>query len=235
MVKIDTPVTASAETLERVLNSGLPVLLFLYKDNIPSLLESAVRRIAKNESGRIIISKIDVAENPGVALKNDLSGGIPVLIAYKDGAEIARKYQPTPGTLENYAAFLAGHVTRLETDIPANSKNGSHAAAKPIHVTDDSFVNDVLHSESPVLVDFWAEWCGPCRMIAPALEKLAGEFAGKMTIAKLNVDDNPQTAMQYHVLGIPMLLIFKNGQPVDKLVGAAPEPMLRQLIQKHAS
>ena len=88
MVKIDTPVTASAETLERVLNSGLPVLLFLYKDNIPSLLESAVRRIAKNESGRIIISKIDVAENPGVALKNDLSGGIPVLIAYKDGAEI---------------------------------------------------------------------------------------------------------------------------------------------------
>ena len=87
-------------------------------------------------------------------------------------------------------------------------------------VTDQSFASDVLGSESPVLVDFWAEWCGPCRMIAPALEEIAGELGDKVTIAKLNIDENPKTPQRFNVRGIPTLILFKNGQVEGQKVGA---------------
>ena len=93
-------------------------------------------------------------------------------------------------------------------------------------VTDQSFATDVLGSEGPVLVDFWAEWCGPCRMIAPALEEIAGELGDKVTVAKLNIDENPDTPSRYGVRGIPTMLLFKGGQPVAQKVGAAPRSQI---------
>ena len=100
------------------------------------------------------------------------------------------------------------------------------------HVSDQSFEQDVLKAEGPVLVDFWAEWCGPCKQIAPALDKIAAEMEGKVTIAKVNIDDNPQTPTQYGVRGIPTLLIFKGGQVAAMKVGALPESKLREWIQQ---
>jgi thioredoxin 1 len=97
-------------------------------------------------------------------------------------------------------------------------------------VTDDSFSVDVLQATEPVLVDFWAEWCGPCKAIAPALEEIGAEFAGKLTIAKVNIDDNPRTPTAYNVRGIPTLVLFKDGKPVDTLVGARPRSALRQWV-----
>ncbi len=102
----------------------------------------------------------------------------------------------------------------------------------PTHVTDGSFDQDVLKSADPVVVDFWAEWCGPCHAIAPALEELAGELDGKVTIAKLNIDENPQTAIRYGVRSIPTLIMFKNGEPMAMQVGAAPKSRLSDWIQK---
>ncbi|MFD2264043.1 thioredoxin TrxA [Lacibacterium aquatile] len=93
-------------------------------------------------------------------------------------------------------------------------------------VSDTSFEADVLKAEGPVLVDFWAEWCGPCKMIAPALEELSDELAGKVTIAKLNIDDNPSAPAKYGVRGIPTMLLFKGGQVVAQKVGAMPKGML---------
>ena len=98
-------------------------------------------------------------------------------------------------------------------------------------VTDQSFASDVLGSDSPVLVDFWAEWCGPCRMIAPALEEIAGELGDKVTIAKLNIDENPDTPSRYGVRGIPTMLLFKGGQPVAQKVGAAPRSQIQQWLE----
>ena len=98
-------------------------------------------------------------------------------------------------------------------------------------VTDQSFASDVLGSEGPVLVDFWAEWCGPCRMIAPALEEIAGELGSKVTIAKLNIDENPDTPGRYGVRGIPTMLLFKDGQPVAQKVGAAPRSQIQQWLE----
>jgi thioredoxin 1 len=111
-------------------------------------------------------------------------------------------------------------------------ENGSATAVHPTTVTDATFDSDVLKAQGPVVVDFWAEWCGPCRMIGPALEEIAGEMAGKVTIAKLNVDQNPDTTNRYGVRSIPTLIIFKNGEPTALQVGAVPKGRLSDWIKQ---
>ena len=98
-------------------------------------------------------------------------------------------------------------------------------------VTDASFQTDVLGAPGPVLVDFWAEWCGPCRMIAPALEEIANELGEKVTVAKLNIDDNPDAPARYGVRGIPTMILFKNGEPAATKVGAAPKSALQNWLE----
>jgi len=102
--------------------------------------------------------------------------------------------------------------------------------SKPVEVNDGNFAQTVLQSKTPVLVDFWAAWCGPCRMVAPVVEELAGEYKGKVTVAKLNVDENPKTASQYGIMSIPTLLIFKNGAPVSNIVGFRPKAELKRSL-----
>ncbi len=97
-------------------------------------------------------------------------------------------------------------------------------------VSDANFESEVLNAQGPVVVDFWAEWCGPCRMIAPALDEIAGAMGEKVKIVKLNVDENPQTASKYGVMSIPTLMIFKGGQLASRQVGAAPKAKLQQWI-----
>ena len=101
-----------------------------------------------------------------------------------------------------------------------------------IHATDSDFTQQVLESDVPVLVDFWAPWCGPCRMIAPSLDQLATEYAGKAKVVKVDIDQNQATALKYHVRSIPMLLMFKNGQVQATQVGAVGKPQLAQLIDQ---
>ncbi len=102
-----------------------------------------------------------------------------------------------------------------------------------VNVGDADFESLVLQSEQPVLLDFWAPWCGPCQAITPVLEELSNEFAGKATVAKMNIDDNPNTPAQFGVRSIPTLLLFKGGQVVDSAVGALPKAEFAQLIHKH--
>ena len=99
---------------------------------------------------------------------------------------------------------------------------------KPITVDDTSFDQTVLQSKTPVLVDFWAPWCRPCLMAAPVLEELAEEYAGRITIAKLDVDQNARTAVKYGIMAIPNLIIFKNGKPVSQIIGYKPKPELKR-------
>lgn len=104
---------------------------------------------------------------------------------------------------------------------------------KPVVVTDGTFDEMVINSDTPVLVDFWADWCGPCKMIAPVLDELSGELDGKLVIGKLDVDENQSTAMAYGVMSIPTLLLFKGGQPVERIVGAQPKPALLSKLNPH--
>lgn len=119
---------------------------------------------------------------------------------------------------------------------PLEVKSGAAETSKPMTITDESFERAVLGAGGqPVLLDCWAEWCGPCRMIAPVLDQLASESNGRYTIAKLNVDENPQTAARFGVRSIPTLLIFKNGQLVDTLLGAQPKQAIAARLARAAA
>jgi len=103
---------------------------------------------------------------------------------------------------------------------------------EPINVTDEAFEKTVLESSLPVVVDFWAPWCGPCKMVAPILDKIAEEYAGKLIVAKVNTDEHSEWAMKYGVQGIPTMLLIYDGKIVNRQVGALPEPMLREVIEQ---
>ncbi len=103
---------------------------------------------------------------------------------------------------------------------------------EPINVTDAAFEKSVMESSLPVVVDFWAPWCGPCKMVAPTLDKIAKEYAGKLIIAKVNTDENPEWAMKFGVQGIPTMLLIFEGKVVNRQVGALPEPMIRDVVDQ---
>jgi thioredoxin 1 len=107
------------------------------------------------------------------------------------------------------------------------------AGDNTVNFTDASFDKDVLNAEVPVLVDFWAEWCGPCRMMAPTVDQVANDYAGKIKVGKLDVDSNQQTASRYGIRGIPTLLLFKGGQIVEQKVGAIGKPEFQKMLDKH--
>lgn len=102
--------------------------------------------------------------------------------------------------------------------------------SKPLELNDSNFASEVESSERPVLVDFWAEWCGPCRMIGPVVEELVDEYEGKAKVGKVNVDNNPQISVKYGIRSIPALLIFKNGEVVDQIVGAVPKHHIKEKL-----
>jgi len=105
--------------------------------------------------------------------------------------------------------------------------------AKPIEINADTFAQEVLQSPTPVLVDFWAQWCAPCHMMAPVVEEIATEYAGKLKVVKVDVDQNPQLAAKFEIMSIPTLILFKNGAPADKIIGYMPKEKVVERIKPH--
>jgi thioredoxin 1 len=225
MPRFDMPLNTNDQSFDRVLTSGLPVVLVVWNGGgLDASLDETLRQVAKTDAGRVLVAKLNATENPRTAAR--VTGSLPALVTYRNGQEVGRTGGVTSKVFRQHVDYLLGRGPEPQASPqPSQAKPGG--PNKPVEVTDASFERDVLHSDLPVLVDLWAPWCGPCHMIAPIVEKLAGDYAGRLKVVKLNVDENPRTANTYHVQGIPTLLIFRGGRVVDRIVGVAPEPLLR--------
>jgi thioredoxin 1 len=254
----DAPIHTDEANLSRVLGAGLPVVLvFWRRDCAPcDALMPVLDRLARTYAGRALIVKVNLGEDARLAGRYDVErlpgivffrGGQPIasavgaaaerdLVPWMDHLAGAGERPPVPtgpsiplrgGESSAGSSRYTGEGAR-EAAAPAAAPQA--APGQPVVLSDATFERIVLQSRLPVLVDFWAPWCGPCKMVAPVVADLAREFAGRALVGKLDVDDHPRIASRYGVMSIPMLLIFKNGKVVDQMVGAQPAQVLRQRL-----
>ncbi len=233
IAKADTPLlVASGLELNNILQSELPVLLLLWNgESLRTDLKNELDNIARTHSGQLLVVKADVSRAPELATRFEV-GKHPLLLGIANGEVIVRRNRP-------WATDVGALVDALKPYIPARAMPSvtppsapTRVDTKPVKVTDQTFRKEVIESPLPVLVDFWAEWCGPCRQVAPILDKLAAEFAGKVRIAKVNVDENPSLAQAFNIMSIPTLMFVKGGKIVGQQAGALPEHVLRDALNQ---
>jgi len=218
--------------IHEALNTEDPVLLMLTRGT--TLATDVNKALEQAEKDGVKVVKIDVTKNPEFESEFKV-GKHPVLVTFHCGEVISRRSRPWAHDVEDIAKkakTLIPVTTTQDTEGEEESMSNAIIQDAPVHVTDASFEEVVLKSELPVLIDFWAEWCGPCRMVAPILDKLAKEFAGQVRIAKVDVDQNQMLAQQFQIQSIPTLMFVKEGKIVGRSAGAAPEPALRDVIQQ---
>jgi len=221
----------NAYSIDRILSAGLPVMLIFWRSSAPltPAQEQELQELAKRYAGRALLARVNADEEPALAQRFRVAT-TPLYLLIRNGKpELALASEEAR---RNVAAWLAHFIEGKPQPI-SSQRSAAQAASdgKPLTLTDANF-EQTIHQPTPVLVDFWAPWCGPCRMVAPSVEKLAQEFAGRAIVGKLNVDENPMTAQRYRVMSIPTLIIFKNGQPVEQIVGTQPYPVLQQRLAK---
>jgi thioredoxin 1 len=233
--------TLTDADFQSVLNQRKPVLLLVTTgDDLRGDFSTAFKK-AVDEHPDVTIARLDAQKNPQAADLLQI-GRRSVLIAYFDGEEVVRRPRPWGTDVPLAIEMLEDAVQSAAPAVPEpaiieDQTNGvtdqmTLDNSKPVTVTDDTFQQEVIDYELPVLVDFWAEWCGPCRMVSPILEKLAGEYAGQIRVAKVNVDENPGLAQAFQVMSIPTIMAIKDQTIVFSQPGALPEPAFRQLIDQ---
>jgi thioredoxin len=238
-VPINSVLHTNRHSVDRLLGAGLPVaLVFWDKKHQPNKSDdTALDTLAKKYEGKALIAKIDTQDESELMSRFSI-GSVPSFAFVDHGNVIERTDVDDPAYVDAWLGHLSNGsarpsrpaATSTRTSASAGQNPGPQSSGgKPVILTDATF-GSAINSPRPTLVDFWAEWCGPCRMVAPSVETLAKEFDGKATVAKLNVDQNRMTAGQYGIQSIPSLLIFKDGQVVDQIVGAQPLPVIRQKL-----
>jgi thioredoxin len=209
------------------------VIFIFLEGAAPPALEQSLKGLARDQAGQLLVVQVPVKDSPE-AVRRYQVGHFPAVVTVREGKKLSQAEGVSGQDVEKHAAYLLGKGPRPQA--AANGRSGASQGpaaggeGKPRAVTDATFEQEVMRSPQPVLVDFWAPWCGPCRMVEPVLEKLAREMAGRVRIAKVNVDENPRIAGQYGVQSIPTMMVVRDGQVLDRWAGALPEMALRNRI-----
>ena len=224
----DTVLTSSDLSLERVLKAGLPVAMIFYDRELPSDYRQTLDELARRYAGRALLVRLARSDAPLAISRYNVSR-LPAIVTVRDGRTVTRQDSVLSRDAARHVAHLLGEGPAPAVQSPTVNPESSTG---PISVGAQDFEREVLRSDRPVLVDFWAPWCAPCRMVAPALETLAREKSKALKVVKVNVDENPGLASRYRAMSIPTLLIFKGGAEVDRWVGAQPEPVIRSRVAR---
>ena len=230
MTNLNTPITTDDRGIKKVLGQKQPAVVVLYdgKQNHKPL-DDALKQIAKKNAGELLVVRVDASENPKVYGQYD-QPLLPAVVTLTK-AFFGRNIKSSAESVR--PSDIRKHVDHLLKDTPlpqpkaAPVKVGKSAS----HTTDRDFRKDVLKSKTPVLVDFWAPWCGPCVSVAPFVDKMAKQYAGKVKVIKLNTDENPQMSNRYQVRSIPTFIMFDNGQPIGRFSSANPR-MIQQMLDE---
>lgn len=232
---IDTVLHTNEQSINRVLQTGLPVALLFWSQQapLPPAIETQVTQAAARYAGKLLIAKVDTSAE-GALVERYQIRQTPALVFIKAKQVENTLTGPLSAEAVNgWLRYLAEGGARPQPAAPQPAPK-TEDSAHPVTLTDANFAQ-IVSGNQPVLVDFWAPWCGPCRMVAPAVEQLAREFQGRAIVGKLNVDENPRTAQQYQIMGIPALYIFKQGRVVDQMVGVQPANVLQQRLARQVN
>ncbi len=234
MVWYDVPVNGNDASFERLVTQAhQPVVaVFWSPAQTPRhQLNSVLEQVAREYAGEVLVVKLDTADAPQAQARYSVHT-LPQFLFFRDGKLIARaRGMPTAAMLRPWVEYLLGRGPKPVSKKRAAPPPEGDASGRPVVVNDGNFDAVVLQSGRPALVDFWAAWCHPCRMVAPVVEQLARDYAGRAVIAKLDVDSNPLTAQRYGVQSIPTLLLFRDGREVDRIIGAQPPQVIRSRLE----
>ena len=253
-VALDTPIRTSAQNLPRILDAALPSLLvFETPDCDPCRnLEPTLKSLAGDFAGKVLIVRVEDAQHEDVARRFNVRHA-PTLVLWQRGKEVGRiEGAARSDKIRDHLNYLLGIGIRPATTtgpsvtlpgkmvdslpgaypVRTEERPQTQSSDTPQNVTDATFEAQVLRSPLPVLVDFWAPWCGPCRMVSPAVEEIGRLHAGRMKVVKVNTDENPAYASRLGIQGIPTLILFRNGREVDRIVGAAPKAQIQEWVAR---
>lgn len=228
---LDTPITTNDQNIDKLLSQDLPIMLIFQNNIIDKPLEDAIKKEAKRRAGEVLIVRLDIADSADTYVKYG-EPPVPALVALGVPQGMRGKRSVASDADGIRPSDVRAHIAHLLDGAELTESNKKQkSSGTPIAVSDATFRNEVLKSKVPVLVDFWAEWCGPCHSIAPHVEKIAQEYAGKVKVAKLDVDANQVMSRRYNVSSIPTMIVFEGGQPAARIVGANPVA-LRQAVER---
>jgi thioredoxin 1 len=224
----DTPINTTDQSIDRVLQVGLPLLLAFVDGGT---LDATLARLAREQAGKLLVVKLNARDNPASTRRFEVSA-TPAVVTVRNGETLSRAAPAAPADVQQHADFLLGRGPRPAQPKAARTGAGQAQppAGTPLVVTDATFEQQVMRSTLPVLIDFWAPWCGPCRMIAPMVDRLAQELGSRLRVVKVNVDENPMVQARFGIQSIPTMMLVKGGQVVDRWAGALPEPALRSRV-----